>query len=192
MYFVFATANISTRRGNRFPRFLRGELPAFCPANCRARPTGWTICRPPFPRSGLKAYLEMRGADGGPWNRICALPALCGSGCSMIRARLMPPGIWSRAGALPSNRRCATPSRAKGCARLRPAAAAVGDLAKRVLDIAQHGPDRAGRGQCRWATPKWAFLSRCAEIVSRAGCRLRMTCSNVMKAPWGGSLDPDL
>jgi glutamate--cysteine ligase len=24
----------------------------------------------------LKSFLEMRGADGGPWNRICALPAL--------------------------------------------------------------------------------------------------------------------
>ena len=24
----------------------------------------------------LKGYLEMRGADGGPWDRICALPAV--------------------------------------------------------------------------------------------------------------------
>jgi glutamate--cysteine ligase len=24
----------------------------------------------------LKRYLEMRGADGGPWQRLCALPAL--------------------------------------------------------------------------------------------------------------------
>ena len=23
----------------------------------------------------LKRFLEMRGADGGPWNRLCALPA---------------------------------------------------------------------------------------------------------------------
>ena len=25
--------------------------------------------------AGLKRFLEMRGADGGPWRRICALPA---------------------------------------------------------------------------------------------------------------------
>ncbi|KAA8533384.1 hypothetical protein F0562_033083 [Nyssa sinensis] len=25
----------------------------------------------------LKKYLEMRGADGGPWRRLCALPAFC-------------------------------------------------------------------------------------------------------------------
>ena len=28
-----------------------------------------------FPEVRLKKYLEMRGADGGPWNRICALSA---------------------------------------------------------------------------------------------------------------------
>ncbi len=29
-----------------------------------------------FPDVRLKKFLEMRGADGGPWRRICALPAL--------------------------------------------------------------------------------------------------------------------
>jgi glutamate--cysteine ligase len=29
-----------------------------------------------FPEVRLKSFLEMRGADGGPWGRICALPAL--------------------------------------------------------------------------------------------------------------------
>jgi glutamate--cysteine ligase len=29
-----------------------------------------------FPEVRLKQYLEMRGADSGPWSRICALPAL--------------------------------------------------------------------------------------------------------------------
>jgi glutamate--cysteine ligase len=29
-----------------------------------------------FPEVRLKSYLEMRGADGGPWRRLCALPAL--------------------------------------------------------------------------------------------------------------------
>jgi len=28
-----------------------------------------------FPEVRLKQFLEMRGADGGPWRRICALPA---------------------------------------------------------------------------------------------------------------------
>lgn len=29
-----------------------------------------------FPEVRMKKFLEMRGADGGPWRRICALPAL--------------------------------------------------------------------------------------------------------------------
>ena len=29
-----------------------------------------------FPEVRLKQFLEMRGADGGPWHRLCALPAL--------------------------------------------------------------------------------------------------------------------
>lgn len=29
-----------------------------------------------FPDVRLKKFLEMRGADGGPWSMICALPAL--------------------------------------------------------------------------------------------------------------------
>ena len=29
-----------------------------------------------FPEVRLKKYIEMRGADGGPWRSICALPAL--------------------------------------------------------------------------------------------------------------------
>ncbi|MDA0785471.1 MAG: glutamate-cysteine ligase family protein, partial [Proteobacteria bacterium] len=28
-----------------------------------------------FPEVRLKRFLEMRGADGGPWRRVCALPA---------------------------------------------------------------------------------------------------------------------
>ena len=29
-----------------------------------------------FPEVRLKKYIEMRGADGGPWKSLCALPAL--------------------------------------------------------------------------------------------------------------------
>ena len=41
-----------------------------------------------FPEVRLKGYLEMRGADGGRWDRICALPALYGSGYSTTATAL--------------------------------------------------------------------------------------------------------
>ena len=28
-----------------------------------------------FPEARIKKFIEMRGADGGPWRRLCALPA---------------------------------------------------------------------------------------------------------------------
>ena len=28
-----------------------------------------------FPEVRLKSFIELRGADGGPWSRVCALPA---------------------------------------------------------------------------------------------------------------------
>ena len=74
MYFVKRDAYIDAS-GQDFKAFMRGELPAF-PGE---RPTmdDWADhLTTLFPEVRLKKYLEMRGADGGPWARICALPAL--------------------------------------------------------------------------------------------------------------------
>lgn len=46
-----------------------------------------------FPEVRLKRYMEMRGADGGPWDSICALPALW---VGLLYTRWVPP-IDSRA-----------------------------------------------------------------------------------------------
>lgn len=74
MYFVYRDGKYIDALGQSFRAFMRGELPAL-PGE---RPTlsDWadhltTI----FPEARLKRYLEMRGADGGPWRRLCALPA---------------------------------------------------------------------------------------------------------------------
>lgn len=61
--------------GQSFRDFMDGKLPAL-PGE---RPTidDWADhLTTLFPEVRLKKYLEMRGADGGPWSRICALPAL--------------------------------------------------------------------------------------------------------------------
>jgi glutamate--cysteine ligase len=43
----------------------------------KPRLTDWTDhLSTAFPEVRLKSFLEMRGADGGRWSRICALPAL--------------------------------------------------------------------------------------------------------------------
>ena len=74
MYFVYRDGVYLDALGQSFRDFLRAELPAL-PGE---KPTlsDWadhltTI----FPEARLKKFIEMRGADGGPWRRICALPA---------------------------------------------------------------------------------------------------------------------
>ncbi|MFA7586381.1 MAG: glutamate--cysteine ligase [Novosphingobium sp.] len=75
MYFVFREGRYIDAAGQSFRDFLKGELPAL-PGE-RPRMADWQDhLSTAFPEVRLKSFLEMRGADGGPWNRICALPAL--------------------------------------------------------------------------------------------------------------------
>ncbi|WP_146585018.1 glutamate--cysteine ligase [Puniceibacterium confluentis] len=74
MYFVYRDGKYIDALGMSFRDFLRGELPAL-PGE---RPTlsDWADhLTTAFPEARVKKYIEMRGADGGPWRRLCALPA---------------------------------------------------------------------------------------------------------------------
>ena len=75
MYFVFRDGTYIHAAGQSFRDFLEGRLPAL-PGEL-PRPSDWVDhLSTAFPEVRMKSFLEMRGADGGPWNRICALPAL--------------------------------------------------------------------------------------------------------------------
>jgi glutamate--cysteine ligase len=75
MYFVFRDGKYIDAAGHSFRDFLKGEL-SVLPGE-RPRLSDWTDhLSTAFPEVRLKSFLEMRGADGGPWSRICALPAL--------------------------------------------------------------------------------------------------------------------
>ena len=74
MYFSYRGGEYVDLSGQSFRKFMDGKLAAL-PG---ARPTlrDWSDhMTTAFPEVRLKQYLEMRGADGGPWNRLCALPA---------------------------------------------------------------------------------------------------------------------
>ncbi len=74
MYFVFRDGKYIDAAGMSFRDFLRGELPAL-PGEKPTQSDWWDHLSTAFPEVRLKSFLEMRGADGGPWSRICALPA---------------------------------------------------------------------------------------------------------------------
>ena len=74
MYFVYRDGKYIDASGLDFKDFLNGNL-SVLPGE---KPTvsDWEDhMSTAFPEVRLKSFLEMRGADGGPWNRICALPA---------------------------------------------------------------------------------------------------------------------
>ena len=74
MYFVYRDGEYIDAAGQSFRDFLKGELPAY-PGH---KPTidDWADhLSTAFPEVRMKQFLEMRGADGGRWGRICALPA---------------------------------------------------------------------------------------------------------------------
>ncbi len=75
MYFVYRRGVYFDVAGASFRDFLTGRLDAL-PGE-RATMEDWALhLTTLFPEVRLKRYLEMRGADGGPWRRLCALPAL--------------------------------------------------------------------------------------------------------------------
>ena len=72
--FVYRDGRYIDALGQSFRDFLKGELPAL-PGE---KPTlsDWADhLTTLFPEARIKKYIEMRGADGGPWRRLCALPA---------------------------------------------------------------------------------------------------------------------
>lgn len=75
MYFIYRDGHYIDASGQSFRDFLKGALPAL-PGVLPTLKDWEDHLTTAFPEVRLKRYLEMRGADGGPWARLCALPAL--------------------------------------------------------------------------------------------------------------------
>lgn len=74
LYFIHRDGRYIDVAGKSFRDFLDGKLPEL--EGERPNEADWanhltTI----FPEARLKRFLEMRGADSGPWRQLCALPA---------------------------------------------------------------------------------------------------------------------
>ena len=74
MYFVYRDGEYIDALGMSFRDFLKGELPAL-PGETPTLSDWADHLTTAFPEARIKKYMEMRGADGGPWRRLCALPA---------------------------------------------------------------------------------------------------------------------
>lgn len=74
MYFVYRDGRYINALGQSFRDFLKGQLPAL-PGEVPTLSDWADHMTTVFPEARVKKYIEMRGADGGPWRRLCALPA---------------------------------------------------------------------------------------------------------------------
>jgi glutamate--cysteine ligase len=74
MYFAYRDKKYIDCAGHSFRDFLAGRL-APLPGELPTLNDWSDHMTTAFPEVRLKKYLEMRGADGGPWRRLCALPA---------------------------------------------------------------------------------------------------------------------
>ncbi|MCH2077035.1 MAG: glutamate--cysteine ligase [Rhodobacteraceae bacterium] len=74
MYFVYRDGAYIDALGQSFRDFLEGKLPAL-PGEAPTLSDWADHLTTVFPEARVKKFIEMRGADGGPWRRLCALPA---------------------------------------------------------------------------------------------------------------------
>lgn len=74
MYFVVRDGDFVNALGMSFRDFLNGELPAL-PGEKPTAEDWENHLTTLFPEARVKRFIEMRGADSGPWSSLCALPA---------------------------------------------------------------------------------------------------------------------
>ena len=85
MYFVYRDGNYIDASGPVVPRFHGRQAAGPAGRNADDERLGRSSRPPPSPRCGSRRYLEMRGADGGPWR--AALRAAGAVGRAALRQR---------------------------------------------------------------------------------------------------------
>ncbi len=143
MYFVFRDGRYIDAAGQSFRDFLDGRLPAL-PGE-KPRLSDFTDhLSTIFPEVRLKSFLEMRGADGGPWGRICALPALW-VGLLYDEAALAAAWDEVKGWSIAERQRLRDAVPKEGLAAQTPAGETLQELGKRVLAIAEAGLNARAR-----------------------------------------------
>jgi glutamate--cysteine ligase len=185
MYFVYRNGTYVDASGQSFRDFLDGRLPAL-PGE---KPTlkDWADhMTTAFPEVRLKRFLEMRGADGGPWNRLCALPAFW---VGLLYDSTALDAAWDLVKDFSLAEREALRAEVPRTALKTPFRGGTArELALEALKIAAHGLKRRAQLNSR-GVDEANFLEPLIEIA-QAGQSPAERKLELYHGPWKGSVDP--
>ena len=164
MYFVFRDGKYIDAAGQSFRDFLAGRLPAL-PGE-KPILSDWTDhLSTAFPEVRLKSFLEMRGADGGRWSKICALPALW---VGLLYDQAALDAAWDEVKdwTLEERQELRDSVPKLGLAATTPAGESLRDLGQRVLAIAEAGLQARARLNAAGDNES-GFLDPLREVIAR-------------------------
>jgi glutamate--cysteine ligase len=183
MYFVYRDGKYLDVSGKSFRDFLAHKIPEV--KNIEPTMADWadhltTI----FPEVRLKTFLEMRGADGGSWRRICGLPALW---VGIYYDQVALDAAWDLIKDWTAEERWAMrDSVARQGFKTPFRKTTVGDLAQRMLDISGEGLRRRASNDAAGMSED-GFLNPLRELVSRRQTRAEELLANYHGA-WKGDI----
>ena len=185
MYFVYRDGKYVDCSGQSFRDFLKGKLPAL-PGEFPGMGDWIDHLTTAFPEVRLKRFLEMRGADSGPWQRLCALPALW---VGLLYDSAALDAAWDLCkGWSLAEREQLRGDVPRAALRAQIRKRSVQDLAKDVLAIARTGLQRRavldakGRDESR-------FLDILDAIAASGRCPAEDKLA-LFNGRWQGSVDP--
>ena len=184
MYFVVRGGRYIDAAGLSFRDFLEGRL-SVLPGE-KPRLSDWVDhLSTAFPEVRLKSFLEMRGADGGPWSRICALPALW---VGLLYDGTALDAAWDEVKhwSMAERQRLRDEVPRLGLAAITPDGEPLAELGRRVLAIAEAGLSARG---CLNAAgdSESGFLDPLREILA-GGRTPAERLLHRFETEWGGDL----
>jgi glutamate--cysteine ligase len=183
MYFVYRDGRYIDVAGKSFRDFRARRIPEV--AHITPMLSDWadhltTI----FPEVRLKRYIEVRGADGGTWRRICGLPALW---AGIFYDQTALDAAWDMVKDWSAEEREALRAAVPKLALRTPFRNTnVLELARRMLEIAREGLHRRGALDSAGGTEE-GFLQPLQELVHRGETRADELLA-LYRGTWNGDL----
>jgi glutamate--cysteine ligase len=184
MYFVYRGGRYIDASGASFKDFMAGKLPAL-PGETPTLDDWSDHLTTLFPEVRLKRFLEMRGADGGPWQRICALSALW---VGLLYDDDALEAAWSLVkGWTEEEREGLRNAVPRTALKTRFRSLTVQDIARDVVRIARHGL-RQRRRINPASQDESIYLEPLLEVV-QSGRTLSDELIEKFNGPWRGNID---